>query len=151
MDLEAWAAVRTLEQWNTHLGQEHDLHLNPSWDPRAPLQMRDGTWVEYRPDRWGVHEVKCTPTLRISVMEMAYNYRVVSGPIHMPMLRDGGWCYFGRDPMVLARALHVAWEWDPHGDPTQGPAWADASRVCPHRQRPPPPKPSRRGWRCLVA
>ena len=41
----------------------------------------------------------------------------------MPTSLSGGWCYFGRDSTVLARALHAAWEWDP--DAQDSPAWYD--------------------------
>ena len=120
---DAWAAVRSTVEWNRYLDEHQGLYISPSWEPDEPLMMRDGSALHYRPDRWRVFEVKHTHDTVVSVLEMGYNYRVVCAPVILPTSLSGGWCYFGRDSTVLARALHAAWEWDP--DAQDSPAWYD--------------------------
>lgn len=67
--------------------------------------------------------VKSTDRYHLDVMVMAFNYRLVTTDRRMPQVYDRYWCYAGKSPAVLLRAVAAAFAWD-GSDDTEPEGWS---------------------------
>jgi hypothetical protein len=56
--------------------------------------------------------VKETPTHYVDVLEMIWNYRIVTTPKSCELVWDRGWCYQGKDLAAFLAVMCAAMEWD---------------------------------------
>lgn len=52
----------------------------------------------------------------IDLLEMLFNWRIVTTPVACPVVVDRGWCYFGRDAYTFLKAVKAAQDWDGSDD-----------------------------------
>lgn len=64
-------------------------------------QVEDGRW-----------RVKETATHYIEVLEMIWNWRIVTTPKSCEMVWDRGWCYEGKDLAAFLTVVLAAQAWD---------------------------------------
>lgn len=64
----------------------------------------------------GGYRIKETATHYIDVMEMIFNWRIVTTPIACPMVYDRGWCYQGIGLAGFLPAALAALAWDGSDD-----------------------------------
>lgn len=60
----------------------------------------------------GGWRVKETPTHFIDVLEMIWNYRIVTTPKSCELVWDRGWCYQGKDFAAFMTVVLAAQAWD---------------------------------------
>ncbi len=77
----------------------------------TPLQVIDGGY-----------RVKETPDHYIDVLQMIYNWRVVTTPKSCPLVIDRGWCYQGQGLAGFVPAVLAALAWD-GSDATEPPGY----------------------------
>ena len=59
--------------------------------------------------QWRVNE---TATHYIDILEMIFNWRIVTTPKSCPLVWDRGWCYQGKDLAAFLTVVAMAQAWD---------------------------------------